>query len=222
MLTYEIQPARAQGNGFYTLVLHGLGDSMAGWKPAVPLFTLDQVGWAFANAPEAYGPYGGYSWFDMLPDMTPDIAGIVHSRHLLDELIGHLLVELKIPSEKLFLLGFSQGCLMVMDQALRGDRQFAGVVGISGWVNGLEEFPAEFGSAAKQQRILMTHGLHDDLLMVELIRDQANQLKELDIHLAWGEYDKAHSLDPDDEVADIRAFMQRCMTGETQASKQAH
>jgi phospholipase/carboxylesterase len=210
MLHYEIQPPRATGNGYHVLVLHGLGDSMEGWKPAVPLFASDQLGWCFVNAPEAYGPYGGYSWFDLGPDMAPDLAGVGLSRHLLELTIAELLTKLDIPAEKLILMGFSQGCLMVLDQALRGERRFAGIVGISGWVNGIDDFPAAFGPQAREQRILMTHGRFDELLPIELVRMQAEQLRELGVSLTWSEYDKTHTLDPEEEAPDIRAFLDRC------------
>ncbi len=207
MLHYEITPPRGRSNGYHVLVLHGLGDSMHGWMPAVPLFACDELGWCFADAPEQYGPYGGYSWFDLGPDMTPDLAGVVHSRHLLGELIDHLLDELDIPSEQLIVMGFSQGCLMALDQALRGDRRFAGVVGISGWVHGLEDFPTGFGTAAQNQRLFVTHGRHDELLPIDLVRMQIEQLRDLGVPLAWAEYDKAHTLDPEHEAPDIRAFL---------------
>jgi len=217
MLIHELLPARRapRANAFHTLVLHGLGDSMAGWKPAIPMLELDAVGWIFANAPEEYGPYGGYSWFDILPDMTPDLAGVAASRSALDELITHVLADLAIPSERLFLLGFSQGCLMSLDLGLKSNRRFAGIVGISGWVADVDSYPEAFGSAARQQAILMTHGRFDPLLPIADVRAQADALRTIGIDLTWKEYAKEHSLDPDDEVHDIRDWMSARMTAQS-------
>ena len=206
-LVHRVIPARGNANGYHILVLHGLGDSMAGWIPAMPLFDCDALGWIFANAPEEYGPYGGYSWFEMGDDMAPVAADVARSRQLLHELISELIATLGISAEKLILMGFSQGCLMVLDQALRGEHRFAGVVGISGWVYGVEDFPKAFGSAARDQRLLVTHGRVDQLLPIELVRMQIEQLRDLKINVAWAEYDKAHTLDPEQEVPDIRAFL---------------
>jgi len=213
MLLHEVFPARRppSRNPYHGLVLHGLGDSMEGWKPAIPLFELPEVGWVFANAPEEYGPYGGYSWFDLLPDMTPDLAGVRASRAALDGLIDQVLADLKIPSERLFLLGFSQGCLMALEVALKSDRAFAGVVGISGWVAGAEDYPAAFGAAGQSQHVLMTHGSLDPMLPIALVQPQAQALTALGVDLEWREYAKEHTLDQGREVADIRAWMRRRM-----------
>jgi phospholipase/carboxylesterase len=213
MLVHEIVPAsRPAAAPFHCLVLHGLGDSMEGWKPAVELLDLPEVGWVFANAPEEYGPYGGYSWFDLLPDMTPDLAGVRASRAAVEAVVAHLLGELDIPSERLFVLGFSQGCLMALETALRGDHVFAGVVGISGWIAAIEDYPAGLGPAARGQRVLMTHGRFDSMLPIDLVRPQAQRLRDLGIDLAWKEYAKEHTLDQAREVGDIRAWMRERMS----------
>ncbi len=209
MLEHEIyQPARpaADGQPRWCLVLHGLGDSMDGWKPAAPLFAVDGLGFIFANAPDSY--YGGYSWFDLSPDLSPDPTQIRRSRAALHELIAHLLRQLGITPERLLLLGFSQGSLMAVDQALRADRRFAGVVGISGFMALLEEFPADFGPAARSQRLLLTHGTHDERIPLAFARRQRDQLIALGVTPTWKEYAKGHSLDQAREVGDIRAFIQ--------------
>lgn len=212
MLIHEVVPARRPPRtACHGLVLHGLGDSMEGWKPAVPLLDLPEVGWIFANAPEEYGPYGGYSWFDMLPDMTPDPAGVRASRAALEGLIDHVLADLSIPSERLFLLGFSQGCLMALETALTSARAFAGVVGISGWVAGIEAYPAAFGPAIADQHVLMTHGRSDQVIPIARVRPQAERLKQLGVDLEWREYAKDHTLDQQREVADIRGWMRQRM-----------
>ena len=192
----------------WALVLHGLGDSKEGWKDVAPMLGLDGWGFIFAQAPDPHGP--GWSWFDLpLPDTRPDHAHVVRSRGLLRELIAHLETTRGIACGDLALVGFSQGCLMAMDVALRHHQAFAGVVGISGWIDGLEAYPAELGAAARSQRLLMTHGHWDAVIPIHATRPQAARLKSLGLDLAWGEYDKDHGLDPQDELADIRAFLMR-------------
>ncbi|MBA3685508.1 MAG: hypothetical protein H0W72_09750 [Planctomycetes bacterium] len=214
MLIYEVVPPKRRPRhetAFHCLVLHGLGDSMAGWMPAAPLFDLPELGWVFANAPDEY--YGGYSWFELGERMYPDAAGVHRSRAELEETIDHLLGELAIPSERLFVLGFSQGCLMALELALRGPRVFAGVVAISGWVHGIEDYPAQFGAAAPEQHVLMTHGLLDPMLPIDVVRPQAAALKQLGLDLEWREYRKDHGLDPAMEVGDVRRWLNQRMAG---------
>jgi phospholipase/carboxylesterase len=212
MLVYDAIPPRIPprqpADARHCLVLHGLGDSMAGWQPVVPMLGLDRVGFVFANAPDEYGE--GYSWFDIGGDFVPDHHQIRRSRALLEALIDQLLRELGIASEQLAILGFSQGSLMTLDVGLRSPRRFAGLVGISGFMAMLEEFPAAFGAAAREQRILLTHGLYDQLIPIAFARRQRDQLSALGIAVDWREYPKAHTLDPQRELADVRAFIAAC------------
>ncbi|HYE07730.1 MAG TPA: hypothetical protein VEL07_19585 [Planctomycetota bacterium] len=216
MLTFQTVPPVARRSAaakpFHALVLHGLGDSLHGWKDAAGVFQLDELGWTFANAPIPY--YGGFSWFTIdLGAGRPrvDLGEFAESRRLLDELIAHLLATLAIPSERLFLCGFSQGSAMVVDHALRSDRRYAGIVGISGFLPTLDDFPAAFSATGKAQQILLTHGRWDDVIPVDWARLQAERLKELGADADWREYDKPHSLDPVREIGDIRSWVRARM-----------
>jgi phospholipase/carboxylesterase len=208
MLDVHLRAPR-DGAAHHCLVLHGLGDSHRGWMDVAPMLALPELGFAFADAPLAYGP--GFSWFDIHPDWSVDDDQVRASRKLLGELIEHLLGKLGIAEDRLFLLGFSQGCLMALDTALRWPRRFAGVVGISGFLTMLDEYPAAFGAAAKQQRILMTHGTYDGMIPIRFVRQQKDRLRELGVDLAWKEYEKEHTLDPTDELEDIRRFLVEAM-----------
>lgn len=190
----------------WVLVLHGLGDSKQGWKPVADYLRAPGTGWIFAQAPDAY--YDGWSWFDLkLPDPRPDPYTVTRSVKLLRGLLDHLEASRGIRREDLIVMGFSQGCLMALEIGLTDDRRFAGIVGISGWVHRLEDYPAAFGAAARQQRILMTHGTFDEVIPIELTRPQAKRLTALGLDLTWREYDKPHGLDPEHEIGDLRNFL---------------
>lgn len=207
MLIHDVLAPRGAARG-WALVLHGLGDSKQGWKDVAPMLGLDGWGFIFAQAPDPYGP--GWSWFDLtLPDTRPDPAGVARSTGLLLDLLAHLQASRGIAPADLALIGFSQGCLMALELALTGPHVFRGVVAISGWVNGLERFPAGLGAAARSQRVLMTHGSWDPVIPIDLTRPQAARLKALGLAVTWAEYPKDHGLDPETELADIRAFLAR-------------
>ena len=199
----------------WVLMLHGLGDSKQGWKPVADYLRTPGTGWIFVQAPDAY--YDGWSWFDLqLPDPRPDQATVARSLALLRELLIHLETNHGIRAENLALMGFSQGCLMALELALTHARRFAGVVGISGWVNRLVDYPEAFGAAARQQRILMTHGTADQVIPIAMTRPQAQQLRQLGLDLTWREFAKPHGLDPDEEIGTIRGFLSQC-AGRTSA-----
>jgi phospholipase/carboxylesterase len=203
MLNHHLREPR-DGATHHCLVLHGLGDSHRGWMDVAPMLALPELGFAFADAPIPYGP--GFSWFDIHPDWSVDDDQVRASRRQLGELIEHLLARLGIGEDRLFLMGFSQGCLMALDTALRWPRRFAGVVGISGFLTLLDEYPSDLGAAARQQRILMTHGIHDGMIPIGFVRRQKDRLLGLGIQVEWKEYEKEHTLDPTEELEDIRRF----------------
>ncbi len=208
MLLHDlVPPTHPSADSYHCLVLHGLGDSKDGWKPVADELDLPQLGWCFAQAPVPY--YGGWSWFDIYADHSIDEDQQRESRDELTRLIDHLLTTLKLPSERLFLMGFSQGCLMVLDQALRADRRFAGIVGISGFLSNLDDYPAAFGAAVKQQHLLLTHGHYDSVLPIAPTRRVKDRLLAMGVPLDWREYAKDHGLDPVRELADLRGFLAR-------------
>ena len=206
MLTHTLlPPPGGEPATHHCLILHGLGDSQDGWKPVAPMLGVRHLGFVFVDAPRPY--YDGFAWFDLNADLTFKDEQIRASRALLDELITSLLARLGIASERLFLLGFSQGALMVIDTALRANRRFAGVIGISGFLAMLEEYPLAFGASLPGQHLLMTHGRADPLLPLAMVRAQVQRLNALGLTIGWREYDKAHTLDPVRELPELRAFL---------------
>src|SRR5437867_9402512 len=130
MLELELIPARNPGSGSTRLMvmLHGLGDSMEGYRWLPEALGLPWLNHALVNAPDEY--YGGFSWYDFAHDKRP---GIVRSRKLLFALMDELRGR-GFPTEQTTFGGFSQGCLMAIEVGLRYPHRLAGVVGISGYV----------------------------------------------------------------------------------------
>jgi len=183
------------------VVLHGLGDSSAGfqWLPAA--LNLDWMNYLLVNAPDEY--YGGYSWYDFANNPGP---GIVRSRKLIFELLDAQRAK-GFPTEQTILFGFSQGCLMTLEAGLRYPHLFAGLVGISGYVNGPEQTIKEFSAVAMKQRVLVTHGSMDPILPFEHTRGQMQLLKAAGVNLEWHEFMKAHTIAGEAEMKVIRDFV---------------
>lgn len=202
-------PARTPGPSVKVLVvLHGLGDSLKGftWMPRE--MRLDSLSYLLVNAPDDY--YGGFSWFDFSSagvDMGPAIAGIHRSRKMIRDLLEELMAQ-GVKSRDILLFGFSQGCLMALDAGLRSDVVLGGVCGVSGWLAFAEEYPGAFSAAAPEQDFLVTHGLRDPLLPFRRTQAQMTQLKALGIRVEFREYDKDHTILPE-ELQDIRDWLIR-------------
>ena len=201
MLYSEFIPAADPKSRRVMVMLHGLGDSIEGyrwWPEAIGIPWLNHV---LVNAPEEY--YGGYSWFDFPGDMVP---GVRRSARLLFQLLDDLQAR-GFSADQVTLGGFSQGCLMSIEVALRYPHKLAGVVGISGYVCEPEKLLAERSPVASQQRLLVTHGPFDPIIPFAKVREQINQLKGEGLRVEWHEFPKAHTIAGEPELSVIREFI---------------
>jgi phospholipase/carboxylesterase len=199
MLYSELIPARERNSRRLMVMLHGLGDSIEGYRWLPEAMALPWLNYLLVNAPDDY--YGGYAWFD-LNDVVP---GVRRSRKLLFELLGDLRTR-GFPAEQITFGGFSQGSLMAVEVGLRYPHRFAGIVCISGWVSQLEKLLQELSPVARQQRLLLTHGTSDPLLPIEQVRTQIPLLKAAGLNVEWREFDKVHTI-TEEEIALIRDFV---------------
>ncbi len=183
------------------IVLHGLGDSSAGYEWLPAMMGLPWMNYLLADAPDEY--YGGYSWFDIAGNAEP---GVLRSRQLLTALLDAQ-QEAGYPTEETVLFGFSQGCLMSLETGLRYPRRFAGLVGISGFLLNPQRLLEELPPVARQQRVLVTHGTQDPLIPCATTRQQIRMLKEAGLTVDWREFNKVHTIDGERELAVIRDFV---------------
>jgi phospholipase/carboxylesterase len=161
MLHTELIPAVERGSRHLMVMLHGLGDSIEGYRWLPEAMRLPWLNYLLVNAPDDY--YGGFSWYDITGNSAP---GVLRSRKLLFELLDDLRSR-GYSTEHTTLGGFSQGCLMAIDIALRYPHRLAGVVGISGYVFEPNKVLLELSPVALQQRFLITHGTFDPVVRFE-------------------------------------------------------
>jgi phospholipase/carboxylesterase len=200
MLESELIPAREKSNRLL-IMLHGLGDSIFGYRWMPEALDLPWLNYLLVNAPDQY--YGGYSWYDFMGDIAP---GVERSRELLVELLGDTHAR-GFPADKIVLGGFSQGSLMSVEVGLRYPQRLAGIVGISGYVCNPEKLIAQLTPVAFQQRLLLTHGTLDPLIPFALVRGQVNSLKAAGLHIEWHEFFKPHTIAGQAELEVIREFI---------------
>ena len=202
MLRNEFIPAEKTTSRRLLILLHGLGDSSAGFRWLPEALRLPWLNYLLVNAPDEY--YGGYSWYDFVGDITP---GVDRSRKLLFELLEAQ--EAKgFPAAETTLGGFSQGCLMSIEVGLRYPRLFAGIVGVSGYVCNPEKLLEELSPVARRQRLLVTHGFMDPIIPFAGVREQVELLKSAGLNVEWHEFMKAHNIAGEAELDIIRAFIQ--------------
>jgi phospholipase/carboxylesterase len=200
MLYTELIPAIEKSSRLMVM-LHGLGDSIEGYRWWPEALGLPWMNHLFVNAPDEY--YGGFSWFDYPDDLAP---GVRRSRKLLFDLLDDLRTK-GFPAEQITLGGFSQGCLMTVDVGLRYPHRFAGLVGISGWVFEIENLLKELSPVAREQRLLVTHGPFDPVIPFDPVRGQIQKLKSAGLKTEWREFPKAHTIHGEVEISVIREFV---------------
>lgn len=183
------------------VVLHGRGDSPAGWDFLPEALAIPTLDYLLLQAPESY--YDGWSWYDHPPHQLP---GVLRSRALLSETFEQVWRQGYAP-ERTLLFGFSQGCLMTLEFGSRYRYRLAGYVGISGYALDPEAIVREALPANREAPWLVTHGTRDDVLPVERTRAQMEQLQAAGFKLEYREYAKTHTIDELDEIAYLRKWV---------------
>lgn len=197
-LTTDLIPAREKSSRLM-IVLHGLGDSMEGFRGVPEMLRIPWLNYLLVNAPDPY--YGGFSWYDFAGDPAP---GVVRSRRLLTALLDSQ--RAIFPSGQTILFGFSQGCLMTLESGLRYPHKLAGLIGVSGYVHDDKLLARELSLVAREVPILWTHGVRDPLIPVAAVRQQVESLKSAGLKIDWQEFPKEHTIHPR-EVEVIRNFI---------------
>lgn len=201
MLDTELVAAREKNSRRLMVVLHGLGDSIEGYRWLPPTLGLPWLNYLLVNAPDPY--FGGFAWYDFSGDAG---TGVERSRALLLELLDEQRKS-GWPTEQTLVFGFSQGSLMTIELGLRYPRRFAGLVGVSGYVHEPERLIQELSPVALQQQFLITHGTEDPLIPFPGVREQIRLLKAEGIQIEWHEIKKVHTIAGEAELGIIRDFV---------------
>ena len=205
MLDTELIPAAEADSKWLMVVLHGLGDSMEGFRWLPRALNNPRLNILLANAPDDY--HGGFSWYDIYD--KPGI-GVERSRSLLFDLLDRQR-DAGFATGQTFVFGFSQGCLMTLEVGIRYPHRFAGLVGISGYAHTPGQLVAEQSPVAGDQSFLITHGTADPLLPFAKTKSQMEQLQAGGIRMQWEVFEKEHTIQGEGELAVIQKFVEERM-----------
>jgi phospholipase/carboxylesterase len=185
-------PAAAGRTSQLVVFLHGYGADGADlielgrqWRSLMP-----EAAFVSPHAPEpcAQAPVGR-QWFPLtFRDPDERWAGVKAAAPVLNAFLDEELARHSLPSERLALVGFSQGTMMALHVGLRRAAGPAAIVGYSGMLV-LPPDKAAAEAAVREIRarppVLLVHGERDDLIPAQALFTAAQTLGALDIPVEW-------------------------------------
>jgi phospholipase/carboxylesterase len=194
----RIPPAAGGKPTSLVVLLHGYGSNGADLIGLAPYFAkaLPTTQFVAPNAPEPMPmAAGGFQWFPLMRlDQREVDHGVRRHEDGLNRFIDRELDRYQLPAQKLFLLGFSQGCMMALHVGLRRER-IGGVVGFSGMLAAPEAAKSE---ARNKPPILLVHGDQDDVIPVQAMFLAGQGLAEADQSCLWHvSFGLPHAIGPD-------------------------
>lgn len=216
----ELGPSASQPAAASVIWLHGLGADGHDFAPIVPMLRMPSVRFVLPHAgTRPVTINGGFvmrAWYDIL---ALDFSGVRESeRHIREsaEQISALIERERlrgIPSERIALVGFSQGGAMALHVGVRERERLAGIAVLSGYlVLGGNTLPEERSAANSTTPMLFCHGSKDPVVPVFLGKAAHDQLKALDPErpLEWHDYPMGHEVCPE-ELTVIAKWLRACL-----------
>ncbi|MDI9310954.1 MAG: hypothetical protein QM535_12125 [Limnohabitans sp.] len=144
--------------------------------------------------------YNAYAWyainFDADEKKFSDLDQARSSRELVAQFIDEVIVTYPIDSQKVTLIGFSQGCILSYAIALSYPQKVQRIVGMSGYFNediAVENYQTNDFSNLK---IFASHGNVDQVVPVDWARKAKPILDKLGIENVYKEYPVGHGVAP--------------------------
>ncbi len=199
--------------------MHGLGADGNDFVPVVPELQLGDFGpvrFIFPHAPvQPVTINNGMSmraWYDIyMPDLVrrEDEAGLRASQKAIEALIARENAR-GIPTERIVLAGFSQGCAMSLQTGLRHPEKLAGIIGLSGYLPLAAMAENERHPANQNTPIFLAHGTMDPVVAFERAQATLEALQKMNYDVRFKTYPMPHSVCLE-EIHDIAAFLREVL-----------
>ena len=209
---HQGQPIRMAGDPLdrakaAMLMVHGRGASAGDILSLADQF--NQAGFAYF-APQA----AGNTWYPNrflvpLDDNEPWLSSALAS-------VGDVLAKIAkagIPSERMILLGFSQGACLALEYAARHAQRYGGIVGLSGALIGPDDTPRDYKESLESTPVFLGCSDVDFHVPKERVDQTADVLRRLGGDVIERLYPNLDHSVNQDEIDIVRKMMQSLMAG---------
>lgn len=144
--------------------------------------------------------YGSYAWytinFDADENKFSDLEQARSSRDLIVDFIDECISKYAIDSEKVTLIGFSQGAILSSALALSNPEKINRVVALSGYLN-LDIASENYKEKdITKLKFFVSHGVVDQVIPIDWARKTKPVLESLGIDVVYKEYPIGHGVAP--------------------------
>jgi len=196
--------------------LHGLGADGSDFVPIVPELRLPEslgMRFVFPHAPvmpitmnQGYEMRAWFDIFELSIQAEIDETGISRSVEMVHRLIQQE-ISRGIPTNRIFLAGFSQGSVIALTTGLSYASPLGGVIALSGYLPLAEKVLQHAHPVNSQLPIFIAHGMDDTVLPYALGKATYVALQQAGYPVDWHSYQMAHTVCAE-EVADISSWLQ--------------
>jgi len=205
-LTYLVrEPIHASNKASAIILLHGVGsneEDLFGLSSQLPadMYIISPRG------PLMVGP-GRYAWYNVDFSTGRPIIKTEQEAASREKIVVFIReVREKYQPDSLYLGGFSQGAIMSYSIGLTLPGEVQGIISFSGRI--LDEIRplVKNDKYLQHLKVLVAHGVHDNILPVHYAREAKEYLETLGVQLTYHEYTIGHQLN-NEVLHDLNAWL---------------
>ncbi|MEK7432474.1 MAG: esterase [Cyanobacteriota bacterium] len=177
------------------IFLHGVGSNER------DLFSLESFLPENFTVISARSPYrlgfDSYSFYDIDYSSGTKVINAEQaekSRNTLKKFITQIIEKYKIDSDKVYLGGFSQGAIMSFSVSLTFPGMVKAITSFSGSILNEIKPLVNPNDEIKKIQVFMSHGIHDNVLPINLAREAKDYLFSLGIIPDYNEFNGGHEI----------------------------
>jgi len=155
-------------------------------------------------------PSGGFAWYDVVQEGVPNPEAFGVSLGLFHRFIDEIKAGYPVDPDRVILLGFSQGTVMVYATALLDPNSFRAVAALSGYIPLHSGLTFDMNNL-KGRPFFISHGMHDEIIPPKFGREAAEFLKKTGAQVTYREYLMGHQVS-EETMRDLAAWLKTILS----------